>query len=683
MKNIAKKLKEGGSGIKKTVVILIIVVLLGVVIATCVFHEHKYGEWAVVVAPSCGEKGLETRKCFCGSADSRYLPPTNEHVFGDWKPSTYNVCPANKKEEKSCKVCSKTESRLMAVQGEHVYSEVKVNKNATCNEAGELLRYCNCGEYIKEEIYASHIIVTEEPIFPTEAEVGYTKGVYCSFCHKVWQERKTVGKLTEQQEDILSHLGYEGDPEKGISLKWLSHEKYYGDVFGFLVDAVYEGEKRRYSFFAEDCDLGMDLFEKSGKYTLSVYPVSKGGIKGNSKNLEINWYPEIIGLEFPRVEITTLNGELPACKRIDHPEGSWGIGITDANYVSSIVSVYNGDNDLLYCSSKNDFDKSKIKVRGNTSALGRKHPYKIKLDDKADLLEGLVKRQEGVDYGQKEWILLSEGKNYSYITGSAVADLVGCDWTPEFCYVTLFVNGDYRGLYILIESIEPGEGTVDISEEGYIVEMDSYWWNEDLHFTTPISENSAVRLTFKYPDSDDIDSNSKEYLYIKEYMILLENSLLSGKGGNQYLDYESAVKWLLTHDILGTYDSGGSNMFMTKYDSTEASIIHFGPLWDYGTVYSYDAQRFARIRTGKFFYIYLLVKDREFMDMYKERYSQVKDHVIDAVVRELERYDNEVHSKLLEYETKRWKSEVHTAEMEIELTREWLVEHLEWMDKKL
>ena len=58
----------------------------------------------------------------------------------------------------------------------------------------------------------------------------------------------------------------------------------------------------------------------------------------------------------------------------------------------------------------------------------------------------------------------------------------------------------------------------------------------------------------------------------------VESSILDGTYP-QRIDVNSFAKWLLLHDIIGTYDSGGSNMYLSLYDSL--SKVRMVSPWDF------------------------------------------------------------------------------------------------------
>ena len=98
----------------------------------------------------------------------------------------------------------------------------------------------------------------------------------------------------------------------------------------------------------------------------------------------------IIGYGLPVLCIETVDGEEPTCERVYAPAGSWGSTINSEKVPGRMVMYnrVNGGDSVIYDSG--DYEKNvsgmTIRVRGTTSALGDKKPYKIKLQKKFDLL---------------------------------------------------------------------------------------------------------------------------------------------------------------------------------------------------------------------------------------------------------------------------------------------------------
>lgn len=654
-------------------------------------HNHLFGEWYVIAAPTCTDAGVEMRACACGEAERRAIDKLG-HEYGQWETVNQPTCTENGRESRKC-VCGMTEERILPLS-EHEYGEWQTFKAVKCTVDGENRRYCVCGDYQSETVKAvGHIEVTDDAVLPTASSLGYTKGSHCRNCGETMKKQRAVSYLQLDGSDMLSTVTYEGFADGDLTFYWSKNSKYLRELLGIRVTV-----KRGASVNTLETFETFDVVTADGKWiykmggdTRNIYrfefmPIDTLGKGGKVLNANAYYVPEVAELDIPRVEITTLEGELPTFTKVSPPENCWGGGITDANYVQSVISMYDGENNLLYTSSPFGFSGAKIKVRGNTSAYGSKTPFKIKLNKKYDLLSGLIDREEGIDYRNKDWLLLKTGDNTNVAVGSAVSETVENEWTPKYSYVALFINGDYRGLYILMESVKQGEARCNVSDSGYIIEMDAYWWNEPLYFTTPISETRPAKYTFKYPDTDVIDESSAEYTYIKQYMTDFENVLLGNSEGSiyDYIDKESFVKWLLTHDILSSYDSGGSNMYLLKTDSTSATKVRMGPVWDFDSIYwsraKYETDHFARIGDEDHFYYRRLLENNEFLAEYRAKYEAARPEVTNAVNDVLAQFETGTYDTLLQYEQFRWGGRYASTAEENARIRQWFSDHLAWMD---
>ena len=265
-------------------------------------------------------------------------------------------------------------------------------------------------------------------------------------------------------------------------------------------------------------------------------------------------------IDIPVMEIYTENKEEPSCDYIFAPEGEDGISITNTTKIPGRI-ILSRLGIPYYDSGEYENNKGgmKIKIRGNTSAYWNpKKSFKIKLEKKADLLN-----RNNKNYADKEWVLIDEGGDGMIAeTAFKLSEEIGMLWTPQHCYINLFINDDYRGIYMLTESVKRNTSArLNVTETGYIIEKDAYWWNEDKYLTT----NTNRKYTFKYPDSDDVTDSISNC--IKLSVDNLEYSLISGNY-EDYIDINSFAKWLLCHDILGDSDAAGSNIYITKYDNT-------------------------------------------------------------------------------------------------------------------
>jgi len=295
---------------------------------------------------------------------------------------------------------------------------------------------------------------------------------------------------------------------------------------------------------------------------------------GDSYQLTLS---QVIGYGLPVLNIETIDSVEPTCERVYAPAGSWGSTINSEKAPGRMVMYkrINGLDSVLYDSG--DYVKNEsgmtIKVRGNSSAVGEKKPYKIKLQKKFDLL------LRGVDsvYKDKEWALLKDENLYTFM-GFNVSSLVGMYWVPDGEYVNVVMNGVYRGVYLLTEQVKRNpDCRLNVDKNcGFIFECDIYWWNEDAYVTS--CDAPGYNYTFKYPEEEDITEEQLAYMQglVNAYEASLDNGTYS-----DLIDVKSFASWCLVHDLVGTKDGGGCNRYYTKYDTTAATKIVMPVAWDF------------------------------------------------------------------------------------------------------
>jgi len=341
-----------------------------------------------------------------------------------------------------------------------------------------------------------------------------------------------------------------------------------------------------------------------------------------SINVQAQLLPEIEDLGLWCVYIETVNGEEPTCDVLSSPDGCWGESITNMNKVPCRLFLTNGGGDILYDSGCYEEKKTGavIRVRGNTSASQfEKKPYKIKLQKKADLL-----CRDDSKYDDKDWLLI---KNWGIrgLVGFRLNEMLGLPYAPKFQYVNVVLNGCYKGTYLLCESISRNtDCRIIVSKKGYIFEYDAYWWKEDFYVRS--NYNIPMHYTFKYPDTEDLTPEIIDSF--SDYINNVECSLKNGDY-DRYLDLDTFVLWLIGQDILGNYDSAGSNIFLSKYDDGDETQIQIPCLWDFDGIMGSEDRLpniFANIHYS--FYFQDLFADSRFIERYIDTYERLSTSII-------------------------------------------------------
>lgn len=245
-----------------------------------------------------------------------------------------------------------------------------------------------------------------------------------------------------------------------------------------------------------------------------------------------------LALGFPVIQITTEDFVLPTVEYVSAPEGCMGNGTINATKVPGSCVRYEPDGTVSYDSG--DYVKKEsgmtIKIRGNSSAYRPQKPYKIKLQKKADLLNRGDK-----NFNDKNWALIAEVGWKQWI-GLNVAHLVQRQWGPACEFVNVIFNDEYHGLYLLTETIEQNEkARINVSDEGYIVEKDPYWWTEGDEYL-PSAWAPGFNYTMKFPEFEDLTEDLSNGIITD-----LDNlrTITKEPGYSEYIDIDSWVDFIL------------------------------------------------------------------------------------------------------------------------------------------
>ena len=121
------------------------------------------------------------------------------------------------------------------------------------------------------------------------------------------------------------------------------------------------------------------------------------------------------------------------------------------------ITILDSDGAAEYCDLAAD-TKSEIKGRGNATFTYLKKPYQIKLSAKTDLF--------GMG-ASKTWILLANYTDQSALHNALAFELseaLDVPYSIEYRYVNLYIDGEYRGLYMICEKVQVDDERVDITD---------------------------------------------------------------------------------------------------------------------------------------------------------------------------------------------------------------------------
>lgn len=251
-------------------------------------------------------------------------------------------------------------------------------------------------------------------------------------------------------------------------------------------------------------------------------------------------------------------------------------GKTKADYRKCSIAITSRRTEWNYSGT------GRIRGRGNSSWLWYdKKPYRIKLDEKAELL--------GLD-NDKDWVLLANYRdptdmmnNFVFIMGRGL----GLPFTNKSRYVEVTLNGDYIGLYELTEQVEVGSGRVDIDkEQGLLLELDE---DDGPNLSPQATDNfwsSLYRLPVcvKHPSDPPSDKKAE----IRETFAKIERAIKNHDYNalSEQLDVSTFIDYMLIQAFVYNVEVAAPRSIYLYKDAGKKWA--FGPLWDFDAGYDFD-----------------------------------------------------------------------------------------------
>ena len=253
-----------------------------------------------------------------------------------------------------------------------------------------------------------------------------------------------------------------------------------------------------------------------------------------------------------------------------------------------VLSPGKGEADVSY--------NIEVKGRGNSSWGGTtwladydsKNSYSIKLEEKAQLL-GLGKGPS------RKWVLNANKFDVSAMRNWMMWELARkmgtIPFVPDCAWVRLYINGEYRGLYVLSEKVNTSQYRVDVDDsatgnpdKGYLIELD-FRGNTDLSNTYFYVEGYGPDIKRKVYDAVEFviksDVEGKQDVeFIKSYMERVHAAIMGGDRAEieELVDFASFLDMYIIEELSKDCDSGRASCYISK---PAGGKIYFTAPWDF------------------------------------------------------------------------------------------------------
>ncbi|WP_026652345.1 CotH kinase family protein [Butyrivibrio proteoclasticus] len=207
-----------------------------------------------------------------------------------------------------------------------------------------------------------------------------------------------------------------------------------------------------------------------------------------------------------------------------------------------------------------------------------KRSYNIDLGGKKSLLGmGAV----------KDYVLISGFFDESLIRNKIVfetAKALGCEYVPDSEFVNVYINGDYKGLYLLSQRIKSYEGMIELEDDGYLVLFDYDYRLEEKenHFETALCDGEVLSNTVSKQDYNEYVAED----ITKAEISILKSSLTEEADYSEFIDEDSFARYFLMQEFFENQDGDRASTYV--YKDSGSGLIKAGPIWDFDLTMSHS-----------------------------------------------------------------------------------------------
>ncbi len=363
-----------------------------------------------------------------------------------------------------------------------------------------------------------------------------------------------------------------------------------------------------------------------------------------------------------------------------------------------------------------------IRYRGNSTYNLSKKPYRIKFTSKRNLL--------GMNDGAecKSWVLLADRYDNSMIRNStclSLASIIVNEYTSDWRYVRLYINGKDQGIYLLAEQPQIQDNRVNIEEageestelkSGYMIELNSQSSDPVIQISGskhPMTtfQGKTAQISRTYYDLKNNGLSEEQKAYIAKYfenvfeiaylatfkdefykldenhnMVAWNDASSSKEVIGVVVDLDSLVRMYILTELIANHDAHQKSMYW-HVDFTEngSGKLIFSCPWDFDfTMYNfkdkayYDPEDYMACNRVPWFV--MMMNHGWFRDMVQEYWNELTaatnhfEHVMSMIREMTEIYgDDFVQDGVL------WSREDKQTEC-VDTVYEWLETRIAWLD---
>ena len=298
----------------------------------------------------------------------------------------------------------------------------------------------------------------------------------------------------------------------------------------------------------------------------------------------------LVSSNLPIVVIDTYGQEIVDDPRIVVHMGIIDNGPEERNYLTDSFNNYNG--------------RISIEIRGSSTQMFPKKQYAFETQEKNG--NNLNVSLLGLP-PENDWILYAPYSDKSLIRNTLTYEITRRmgRYASRSLFCELMINGDYWGIYVLMEKIKRDSNRVNITRlepedtdgdeltGGYILKIDKLagenidgWYSPYLPYPDAWQR---IYYQYHYPKPDEITPEQK--IYIQDFIGNFENIMVGEdyanplSGYSNIIDINSFVDFVIINEVTKNVDGYRLSSFMYKDRDSQGGQLTMGPIWDFNLAF--------------------------------------------------------------------------------------------------
>lgn len=371
-----------------------------------------------------------------------------------------------------------------------------------------------------------------------------------------------------------------------------------------------------------------------------------GGVREKAGGAEIAVADvENLSTHLPLVEIETEE-EIPGkpYEGKGKTDGRYTISADGNGFIIANMKIYDGEGMHTIYDNPEVTSQIRIRVRGNTSRKFEKKSYYVRTvqsngENRNISIMGMEENHDWALHGP----FLDKTLIRNYMGMNISGELM--DYAPDVRFCEVVLNGNYEGLYVMMETVSQGKGRIEVEKpnhmrnvSGYIIELDNLssmpetGMDNFTKYTQKIRKNSFFDIC--YPGEKSLTPEIKEY--IEKDVSRFEKALYSfdydtaDYGYWNYIDMDEFVDYFILMEVFLQHDTGNLSTYFYKgvNGRYKPCVWDFNNSLDNISSIAEDDFYIRKFVTVQAPWFWMMVKDEKFTDSVISRYAELRKGVL-------------------------------------------------------